>query len=187
MYDVYSTYEGRGYRGRPAVILENACLCLGCICLSTFGAMSLWCCDCCLKQKMPAEFQCKMKGNVKPKSICSSCYWEATLSTDVDFLEHYATVVAQLRRNLTFMRCRRCELTLSSSFFSEDQSRKSKKSLICKDCHAEGCELSRIKKRIWAEEDEHYKVPGGMGASKKRRLEPMYKEPQFPMSAQNGA
>lgn len=137
--------------------------------------MSLWCCDCCLKQKLEVEFKCKQKGTVKPKSICSKCYWDATISTDMDFLEHYATVVAQLRRNLTFMHCRRCELTLSSSFFSEDRSRKSTKSLICRDCNAEACELSRIKKRIWAEEDEHYKVPGGMGSSKKKRLEAMYK------------
>ena len=62
----------------------------------------------------------------------------------------------------------------SISAFSVDRARKNKAAIICKDCHREACEMSRIRKRVWQRKNEHYEMPGGDGITSAKRLRAFY-------------
>ena len=102
------------------------------------------------------------------------------MSTNMDFLEQYQRASAGLRGkhvHTELKECHRCYEVLSIAAFSVDKKQKDQVALICTTCNRDACELSRLKKRIWAEEDEHYKVPGGMRATKFQRLKDVYQKP----------
>ena len=133
-------------------------------------------CMCRAVTKEPSDFHIGADQVVKPPHVCSGCYWKATVSTDMDFLEQYHRAAVVSESEVVLRTCRRCRNEMSDVFFSYDKSREDGKAVICKDCNKDACELSRAKKRIWAEEDEHYEVPCGMGASGAKRLRAMYKK-----------
>ena len=54
-------------------------------------------CACCERPKQHDAFKCRAAGNTKPRHVCTECYWQATISTDMDFLEHYRSVAHVLR------------------------------------------------------------------------------------------
>ena len=99
------------------------------------------------------------------------------MSLDIDFLEKYKQVATATRAPPTSLKqCVRCDETLSVSQFSVDKKRKDGLAVICKHCNREAIEKSRVKKRVWHREDEHYKMPGGYGATFKRRLDALYQK-----------
>ena len=95
---------------------------------------------------------------------------------DMHFLNHYRDVTQQLRGTYGSKKCGHCQEILSTAAFSKNKRRKDGLSNTCEYCHAEQCEQTRVKKRIWAEEEQHYEVPGGMHASKAQRLAALYEK-----------
>ena len=54
-------------------------------------------CVCCVIEKEAGAFRCKSPGHTKLPEVCTACYWEATTSMDMAFLDHYRDVTKQLR------------------------------------------------------------------------------------------
>jgi hypothetical protein len=131
-------------------------------------------CDCCSVTKESNSFKLRLHGNTKPSSICNECYLEATTSLDMQYLEHYKETVTSLRKKQMFKQCRNCEEVLDVSHFNKCGTQLAR---ICKYCNREACELARHKKRTWRREDQHYKMPGGYGATPKQRLAALYANP----------
>ena len=94
----------------------------------------------------------------------------------MDFLERYKRVAAVVTATSLKKKCGRCDEILSISQFSVDKKRQDGIALRCKHCHRELCEKSRVKKRVWHSEDQHYQMPGGYGAPFKKRLAAFYAE-----------